>query len=270
MNPIHKNHTIELVNDIKEQLEKVLKYEQKIPLIEVDIVKENIRTLYEIVDSMGTTSAKPVTTDSALVNEIDKEIESLLDRASKEADETKDLIQKQEEVLNEQIEEEEDIQPEVTEEVVEEIISTIENEVVEEVKKTSEPEKIMVEDKKAEIDEKPKPIENGQKIVHVLDVEPEDEDDEDDEDKSLMGDRLKKKAIKSLKQGIGINDKFMIINDLFEGRAKDYNAAIKELDNQKDQQSAIFLLEDMKDENLWESKDRAYIQFRNYIERRYM
>jgi hypothetical protein len=274
MNSLQKKHPIELIDSIKVQLEKLVNYEQEAPLIEVDIVKENLRNLYEMVDNMFSSSNDFIQPEVA-VDAVDKEIEDLLNEASKEFKQEVDTqIKEQEEILDEQLEAE-DEKPEVLKENIEEIAAAIEDEIeavkeemVEEPKiETPKPPKIAKAEKPSV--DKAENVDKSKKIVHVLDVEADEEDDEEEE-KSLMGQKLKKKAIKSLKQGIGINDKFMIINDLFEGRAKDFNAAIKELDNQKDRQSAIFLLEDMKDENLWESKDSAYIQFKSYIERRYM
>jgi len=269
MNSIQKTQTIDLINSIKEQIEALVEYEQNAPLIEVDIVKENLRKLYEFVDIMSSKSEINYV-EEAKVEAIDKEIEDLLTQASKEFMEEQEVqILEQEEILNDQLEE--DITPEIIEEIVEEtepevIIAKEEKPIIVEVEEKVEQK--VEEDKEISKNEI---VDDHKKIVHVLDVEPEDEmEDEVSTDKSLMSEKFKKNAIKSLKQGIGINDKFMIINDLFEGRAKEFNAAIKELDNQENRQAAIFLLEDMKDENLWESKDRAYIQFKSYIERRYM
>ncbi len=272
MNSGQKKHPIELIDSIKMQLEKLVNYEQKAPLIEVDIVKENIRNLYELVDSMFLDSAnfsKPE------IEAIDKEIEDLLDEANNEFEVKKETqIREQEEILDAQLEVE-DVEPEVTEDNIEDTIASIEEELEDvEEEKIKEPVKerpsLRKIEKKAE--QKVDKTNSGKKkIVHVLDIEVEQEDEENEEkEDALMGQKLKRKAIKSLKHGIGINDKFMIINDLFEGRAKDFNAAIKELDNKENLQSAIFLLEDMKDENLWETKDNAYIQLKSYIERRYM
>jgi hypothetical protein len=131
----------------------------------------------------------------------------------------------------------------------------------------------------AEVEEVAKTIEKNiteiveGRTVYVLDVMP-DEDEElassKAESKPLMSSNIKLKAIKSLKNGIGINDKFMIINDLFEGSTKDYNESIQALDSQKDMQSALFLLHDMRDENQWDSKDTVFLQLQKYVERRYI
>jgi hypothetical protein len=45
------------------------------------------------------------------------------------------------------------------------------------------------------------------------------------EDKSV-GTKLKKKPIKDLKAAIGINEKFIFLNELFEGNSEEYNSSI--------------------------------------------
>ncbi len=267
MSSTQKKQAIILADSIKEQIGKIVENRQNHPLIEVDILKENLRKLYEIVEQL-TSSANKIYTNEAKVEAIDTEIENLLDEASKQFNaeaETKAQIIEQESVLDEQIIDD-DLPPEILDENTTADNNSSKQEIIEE----TTPNKKIISDKKLSEKEESKK-KNTKKIVHVLDIETEDEEQEEiDDEIALMGEKLKKKAIKSLKQGIGINDKFMIINDLFEGRTKEFNAAIKELDNQENQQAAIYLLEDMKDENLWESKDNAYIQLKSYVIRRYL
>lgn len=265
MNSTHKQQTIDLIKSISEQVKKLLDYNENAPLIEVDIVKANLIKLYENVDKINSKTEVNFVEDTK-AESIDNEINDLLDIASKEFKAEQDtLLLEQEEVLNQQVEDEE---------IIAEITENIEEESASEIKIEEKNEPLSISRKPNIIEKDNKDIDKNvsdRKIIHILEVAPDDEEEEVlSKNKSLMSDTLKKKAIKSLKQGIGINDKFMIINDLFEGRAKDFNAAIKELDNQESNQAAIFLLEDMKDENSWEIKDRAYIQFKSYIERRYM
>ena len=113
-----------------------------------------------------------------------------------------------------------------------------------------------------------------EKTIHVLDIMPEEDEADEKTDKVkeevLLARSLKLKPIKNLISGIGINDRFMITNDLFEGITKEFNASVKKLDSQKDMQQALYLLSDMKDENLWESEDKVFQIFKTYIERRYI
>ncbi len=294
MNKVHKNHGKKLLSILNEQITSLLSYEEHTPQIEIDIVKDNMRKLYEFIDSINNSVAVSSNMSHKNVEDIDKEINDLLDNAQaqfqKEDEQIEQQIKEQEVVLEEQ-NIEDFIEPEIPNEeeiikvheeidVVAETEAEVETEVEDEIEDEVEVEtEIEVEDEieveteavvEVEVEE---PKVESKKTIHVLDVAPEEEFEEEDdnvEKEVLLAKTLKLKPIKSLKSGIGINDKFMIINDLFEGRAKDFNAAIKKLDSKEDMQQALYLLGDMKDENLWESDDRVFKIFKKYIQRRYI
>ncbi|MBR6661999.1 MAG: hypothetical protein IKL34_02035, partial [Alistipes sp.] len=50
------------------------------------------------------------------------------------------------------------------------------------------------------------------------------------------------KNIKSLRQGIGLNDKFLMIRDLFDGNADEYEQAIDALDGFDDFDDCIIYI----------------------------
>ncbi|RLD46666.1 MAG: hypothetical protein DRI86_02535 [Bacteroidetes bacterium] len=277
MSTINKVESLELASVIKKQVEILASYEQNIPQIEIDIVKENIRKLYDSIASFHIIEkSTPV---NIQVESIDDEINDLLDEASQmfEQEKEKQIIE-QETVLEEQALEEK-IEPEIPDEkTMAEVHEEIE--VEEEIRLKAKGKNLMKEveiekpgpkaNSKAELKVKLEPKETkkplGEKTVYVLDVEP----DEIDEDEEFKRSKIIKKPIKSLKAGIGINDKFMFINDLFEGNAKIYNKNIKKLDSLKNLQEALYLLGDMKDENLWDTNDNVFHQFKIYIERRFL
>jgi len=270
MSPIQKEHSIELVSIIKDQVTEVLAYKQNTPQIEIDILKENIRKLYEIINSVNKVKIQD-TVSTKQVESIDNEINELLDEATNQFKEQlkeepdASLILEQEEVLEEQNIEDK-IEPEIPDE---ETIAKVHEESIEGLKAEEKQDaKIKTEKKSKKVEVDKSPSKQG-RTVHVLDIAPEDDEDSKEEEQIII-EKLKAKPIKSLKNGIGINDKFMIINDLFEGRAKDYNKCIQILDAQNDKETALFTLSDMKDENLWESNDLAYQHFKAYVERRYI
>ncbi len=292
MNEILKVQSQELVTTIKNQLDTLLAYERKAPLIEIDIVKRNLQKLYDLVDSMSD-ELNFLPEEEPKVTTIDDEIEELLEVAEDQfASDGIDMVKVQEEVFDEQEQEEEELLDEEIIHVLDKFVeersigvdtdekenneNTAREEKTEETRVEQMPEKKakdkkLVEANKKEKKKKDKSAKKSkEKIVYVLDVEPEEEDIEKPAVvENSMSDKLRRKPIKSLKTGIGINDKFMIINDLFEGRAKEYNAAIKILDVQENRIQAIYLLEDMRDEHLWENSDPAFVQLKTYVERRY-
>jgi len=342
------DHSTQLLAKLSSQIDNLLSYDDKAPQIEIDIIKENIRTLYDIIDNFNNTTFAVVTNQN--IEDIDKEINDLLDIAesefNNEEEKIEEQIAEQEIVLEEQYIDDKQ-EPEIPKE---EEINRIHDELVEDKKKADAKVKAdeiayrkeieervrkqldkekeaelakqkAIEDKvvqqlakeKEEAIQKAKDVEiakqkiidekvaqqlakekedeaakqkaieekakeaskptniygEPKKTVHVLDVLPEDELEEDSNAAPLMPSTIKLKPIKSLKNGIGINDKFMIINDLFEGRTKNFNKAINKLDTLTDTQEALFLLGDMKDENLWEAQDAVFKSFKMYVERRY-
>ncbi len=310
MSTVHKNHGKKLLSILNEQITSLLSYEDYTPQIEIDIVKDNMRKLYECIDSINSSVAVTNNISHKNVEDIDKEINDLLDNAQaqfqKEDEQIEQQIKEQEVALEEQSIED-SIEPEIPNEeeiikvheeidtaiITNELTEEISNEIIEETAPVVEAkvEEAPVEKAKDKVETTPfaeaSEVEKEEivkttpfakasevkKTVHVLDVMPEEEPVEEDNNVKkdvLLAKSLKLKAIKSLKTGIGINDKFMIINDLFEGRAKEFNAAANKLDSQEDMQQALYLLDDMKDENLWESDDRVFKIFKKYIQRRYI
>jgi len=393
-----KDHSARLLSKLNNQLEKLFSHTDNAPKIEIDIIKENLRHLYDLIDSYNTTTMDAPIVTNQHIEDIDNEINNLLDIADSEFAIEDQKIEKQiaeqEIVLEEQYKDDKH-EPEIPQEkeitkLHDELTERVESEASKEVQRAKEKEIALQKEieKKVEIqlakekaeqqkeidkqvalllakekedlikqqniarqkaieekvalqlaeenegkiqkdkeekahqkaieekvaaqlakekadearkakeekeqqeaieekvalqlakDKKLQSINDQQeeskvdtdikKTVHVLDVLPDDDFEETESNSApLLPSKIKLKPIKSLKNGIGINDKFMIINDLFEGRAKDFNKALTKLDSLKDTQAALFLLGDMKDENLWETQDNVFKTFKMYVERRY-
>ena len=279
MSQIKKEYSLELISIIKEQTETLLAYEHKVPQIEIDIVKDNLKKLYEIVDGMNKTSA--IQENYPLQEQlIDDEINNLIDEAESQfikedgLPSENDLLIEQEKAFEEQ-NTIDLIEPEIPDEetitkVHEDILNQVE-EAVEEIIAQSKPE-IPSQNTPTELPIPTEETGNEKRTIHVLDVDPEDEEDENEavSDDAMVNKSINLKAIKSLKNGIGINDKFMIINDLFEGHAKSYNKAILTIDSAPDRKQALYILADLKAENFWENNDFAFKQLKTYVERRFL
>lgn len=82
-------------------------------------------------------------------------------------------------------------------------------------------------------------------------------------------DVLKGKAIDSLRKAIGINDKFQFINELFEGNMAYYNKSIESLDLAGNKTAADEIIHQLENELQWDIGENSYLQFLNYISRRY-
>ncbi|MGI8892945.1 MAG: hypothetical protein ACR2GN_05735, partial [Bacteroidia bacterium] len=85
-----------------------------------------------------------------------------------------------------------------------------------------------------------------------------------------LADRLKQNRVKDLKQAIGINEKFLFINELFEGSLNDYNNAISQLNSLSSKDEAEkYMDSELKIKFKWNDSSKAHTIFVQLIERRF-
>ncbi len=78
----------------------------------------------------------------------------------------------------------------------------------------------------------------------------------EEEDKSI-GERMQKQPIANLKDAIGVNEKFLFINELFEGNIQDYQEAIAKLNDMEDARAAFDYLNTLGVEYAWDGSRSA-------------
>ena len=76
------------------------------------------------------------------------------------------------------------------------------------------------------------------------------------EDKSI-GTRMQQNPISSLKEAIGVNEKFLFINELFKGNIQAYNEAISRLNEMDDGKAAFDYLNDLSMIHSWDANRSA-------------
>lgn len=89
-----------------------------------------------------------------------------------------------------------------------------------------------------------------------------------DEDSSIAA-RMSKAKISDLRSAIGINDKFLFINDLFKGNMQQYNKILDELNAFKSLNGANTYLIELKVEHQWDVDSAAFQKLKGFIERRF-
>ena len=87
---------------------------------------------------------------------------------------------------------------------------------------------------------------------------------------SSLGNKFTKAAITNLKSHIGINRKFLYINDLFSGSNEAYNAAIEKLNTCESKTDAFRYLEELKEKQNWDINHQSVVSFTDIVERRYI
>jgi chemotaxis protein histidine kinase CheA len=85
-----------------------------------------------------------------------------------------------------------------------------------------------------------------------------------------LGDRLKKKPVKDIKVAIGINEKFLFINELFNGNMHDYNDAIKRLNRAENLENAAQIFDELANKYNWDKDAQSTLQLLDFVERRFM
>ncbi len=84
-----------------------------------------------------------------------------------------------------------------------------------------------------------------------------------------IGDAFRKDKIKSLKQAIGINEKFFFINELFDGNMKEYAIAIDALDAIVSLDETLNALEGYIHSFDWNNDSDAVVLLKEFIERKF-
>lgn len=88
--------------------------------------------------------------------------------------------------------------------------------------------------------------------------------------KGTLGERLKKNPVSDIKTAIGINEKFLFINELFNGNMHDYNNAIKRLNRAQNIEEAAIIFDELKNQYDWNSEGQTTLQLLDFVERRFM
>ena len=89
------------------------------------------------------------------------------------------------------------------------------------------------------------------------------------EDTSLAA-RLQRKPVADLASAIGINDKFLLLNELFGGSMEKYNKSIRALNNFSTLLGAKTYMSELQIEFQWNCESDAYKKLDNLVERRFM
>ena len=84
-----------------------------------------------------------------------------------------------------------------------------------------------------------------------------------------LADKLQHSTVKSLLSAIGINDKFLFVNELFNGSMEKYNRSIENLDDLKTLNGALIYLNELRIELQWNSSNEAYQKLLELVHRKF-
>jgi hypothetical protein len=84
-----------------------------------------------------------------------------------------------------------------------------------------------------------------------------------------FGPKIPSERIDNLKAAISINEKFMFINELFDGNLREYNETVETLNGFKTLDQAADFLDLMRKKNFWNTGSNAFKKLKELVERRF-
>ncbi|MEE4255835.1 MAG: hypothetical protein V2I47_02255 [Bacteroidales bacterium] len=88
-------------------------------------------------------------------------------------------------------------------------------------------------------------------------------------DDNSIASKVNPTDIRDLKMAIGINDKFLFINELFKGDPSVYNQAIENLNTANGMQEATAAIESYRSEYAWSDNSEAYHRLKKIVMSKY-
>ena len=126
---------------------------------------------------------------------------------------------------------------------------------------------------KSEVFQREVPKEMEKPVTPINEVKPEQESLNDKfaetVEKTSLADKLSKKPISDLVKAIGLNQKFLFMNDLFEGENNYYKEAINNLNSFSSFIEADEYINNLKIRHNWDLGSSTLKEFVDLIERRY-
>ena len=90
------------------------------------------------------------------------------------------------------------------------------------------------------------------------------------EKQKTVADKLSHDNQNNLRKFIGINEKFLLINELFNGDLSRYNSAIDELDSMQTAEGANTCLIELQVQNQWDEESDAYVKLKELLEKKFV
>jgi hypothetical protein len=84
-----------------------------------------------------------------------------------------------------------------------------------------------------------------------------------------LAEKFQQNPVRDLRSAIGINDKFLFVNELFGGSMEKYNKSIENLNDLKTLNGAMIYLNELKVELQWNSSNEAYQRLKDLVSRKF-
>ncbi len=275
-----------LLNKMSNQVNFLIRKEMPMNQLDVDLLMENTRKLYDTICSveLGVKESRdvtPVASEELEVGseelgvedfeeedydddfEVDVDNDEIIDFESKgeDDDEVDDADMVWDFTKDELgVEESRDVTPVASEELGVEESRDVTPVASEELGVRSE-----------ELEESEKEVDSGIRAYRIIRENIPTLGDmlEQSEDKSLAA-RLQRKPVLDLITAIGINDKFLFLNELFGGSMEKYNKSIRSLNSFSTLLGAKTYMSELQIEFQWDCTSDAYKKLNDLVERRFI
>ena len=299
-----------ILNKMSNQVNFLIRNNKLMNQLDVDLLMENTRKLYDTLCSVKCNmdvDSIPMEVEEGLEGE--EEHEEIEELEGEEEHEEIEELEGEEEYEEIEDEEDEDLEDDFESSRILEFESSIQEEYEEferdfeeDIEEDLEDEEGLEDDEELEEQEEQEEIEDEEENLEsskVLEFEdsvpeeqssvPEEQDSgiraykkvytiepqtlgdklESAEDNSLAA-RLQRKPVADLASAIGINDKFLLLNELFGGSMEKYNKSIRALNNFSTLLGAKTYMSELQIEFQWNCESDAYKKLDNLVERRFM
>lgn len=264
---------------VYEQSQIILKHKQQIPQIELDIILDNLRKLYQayavlnklnntVSEADSVTEEKPDTSKGA---QQEKNQEPFVPNLPKEAYKETPQESLKDIPAETNTEEEKAHQKKAVESTQKDTNKeekTIETEKKEEKPKVAEEKVEQSEDKDTSPDLFSETVTMSDKFKN--DTKSINEKIAQSLVDRTLASKIKKSPIADLKAAIGVNEKFRFIGELFDGNFASYNETIDKLNSFNNIEEAAKYLEILLGKYKWKSDMPAFVMLSELIGRRYM
>jgi hypothetical protein len=257
-----QNDISELLEMIQYQYSIISRYEEKIPQIEMDIIMGNIRRLYEDFFELNKLNQRyKADTNQPDNKEMPKgkeepvktqKIEKPLEKTIEEIPASKEQLSQKDVFPEPMQEKEEAFQPK------KEIRETTKlKDTGKSHQKKGTTADLFAEMENNSIAEK---FKDSKKSLHDVITSEKKE--------KTLADTIHT-PIADLRSGIGVNDRFLFINDLFKGSQQDYTSAIEEINGQGSFDDAILIINLMKEQYHWAETSEGLTRLISFVKRRF-
>lgn len=256
---------------LAEQSNTISQYEGKIPQIELDIIMANIRKLYERFGDLNELNKKPLTLkttneppaiEKAVPQPATEDIPEIIITVKQPQDVSAPIPQekidlfdtKNEDSAQKQLKKLREEKPEEkVEKIVEEKVPESEQKKKPKTEKAKTGDLFSLADKETVAD---KFKETAPSVFEKISAEKNDK---------TMAEKIGKSSASNLKSAIGINDKFLFINQLFKGDLQGYNKAVEKLNACTSIEMATTALVELRSANNWDNGDEAYQKLEDLV-----